>query len=139
LVFQFLQLFPAPFDWGVENGLPERQGFLPYLQTMNQDARDIVALDKVIHEPARLAIMAVLYASDAADFLFLLNCTGLSKGNLSTHIAKLEEAGYVEVTKSFKGKIPNTAYALTRQGRTAFTRYHKGLREITKRVGKAMQ
>ena len=106
---------------------------------MNQDAHDIVALDKVIHEPARLAIMAILFASDAADFLFLLNSTGLSKGNLSTHIAKLEEAGYVQVTKSFKGKIPNTTYALTRQGRTAFARYHKGLSEITKRVGKAMQ
>ena len=106
---------------------------------MNQDARDIVALDKVIHEPARLAIMAVLYASDVADFLFLLNSTGLSKGNLSTHIAKLEQAGYVEVTKSFKGKIPNTAYALTRQGRIAFARYHKGLSEITKRVGKIVQ
>ncbi len=106
---------------------------------MNQDARDIVALDKVIHEPARLAIMAVLYASDAADFLFLLNSTGLSKGNLSTHVAKLEEAGYIQVTKSFQGKIPNTAYALSRQGRTAFARYYKGLSEITKRVGKAMQ
>ncbi|MDE3089296.1 MAG: transcriptional regulator [Chloroflexota bacterium] len=107
--------------------------------SMNQDARDIVALDKVIHEPARLAIMAVLYASDAADFLFLLNSTGLSKGNLSTHVAKLEETGYVQVTKSFKGKIPNTTYALTRQGRTSFARYHKGLSQITKRVGKAMQ
>lgn len=106
---------------------------------MNQDARDIVALDKTIHEPARLAIMAVLYASDEADFLFLTNSTGLTKGNLSTHIAKLEEAGYVTVTKSFNGKIPHTAYSLTRQGRAAFARYHKDLSEITKRVGKAKQ
>ena len=82
---------------------------------MNPDTRDIVALDKTIHEPARLAIMA---------------------GNLSTHVAKLEEAGYVTVAKSFNGKIPHTAYALTRQGRAAFARYHKELSEITKRVGK---
>lgn len=103
---------------------------------MNQDMRDIVALDKLIHEPARLAIMAVLYASDETDFLFLLNATGLTKGNLSAHIAKLEEARYITVTKSFNGKIPHTAYSLTHQGRTAFARYHKELGEITKRVGK---
>ncbi len=106
---------------------------------MKDDVRNIVALDKVIHEPARLAIMAVLYGSDSADFLFLLNMTGLSKGNLSAHVAKLEEAGYVAVNKSFKGKIPNTTYALTRAGRTAFERYHKDLTEITSRVGKTMR
>jgi len=106
---------------------------------MSQDARDIVALDKIIHEPARLAIMSVLYASEEADFLFLANSTGLTKGNLSTHVAKLEEAGYLTVTKSFNGKIPHTTYALTRQGRAAFARYHKGLSEITKRVGKALR
>ncbi len=106
---------------------------------MKEDVRDIVALDKVIHEPARLALMAVLYATDSADFLFLLNTTGLSKGNLSAHVAKLEEAGYVAVNKSFKGKIPNTTYALTRDGRTAFERYHKELRDITARMSKAMR
>jgi DNA-binding MarR family transcriptional regulator len=81
--------------------------------------------------------MAVLYASDEADFLFLTNATGLTKGNLSAHVAKLEEVGYVTVTKSYNGKIPHTAYALTRRGRAAFARYHKDLSEITRRVGKA--
>ncbi len=106
---------------------------------MKEDVRDIVALDKVIHEPARLAIMAVLYGTDSADFLFLLNATGLSKGNLSAHVTKLEEAGYVAVNKAFKGKIPNTTYAQTRAGRAAFERYHKELREITARMGRAMR
>jgi len=86
-----------------------------------------------------LVFMAVLYASDEADFLFLTNATGLTKGNLSAHVAKLEEVGYVTVTKSYNGKIPHTAYALTRRGRAAFARYHKDLSEITRRVGKARQ
>ncbi len=104
---------------------------------MNLDARDIAALDKTIHEPARLAILSVLYASDEADFLFLSNSTGLTKGNLATHIAKLEEAGHVSVAKAFKGKIPHTAYSLTRQGRSAFARYLRELNGITKRVENA--
>lgn len=106
---------------------------------MNQDARDIASLDKTIHEPARLVIMSILHASDEADFLFLTNSTGLTKGNLSAHIGKLEDAGYVTVTKSFNGKIPHTVYSLTRQGRTAFARYRQDLREIAKRLGKAKQ
>jgi DNA-binding transcriptional ArsR family regulator len=105
---------------------------------MNTDVRDIVALNRIIHEPARLAIMTILYASDEADFVFLSNSTGLTKGNLATHIAKLEEAGYITVAKTFRGKLPHTAYSLTPQGRTAFARYYRELKEITKRVGKEM-
>ncbi len=106
---------------------------------MNQDVRDIVGLDKTIHEPARLAIMAILSASEEADFRFLMRETGLSKGNLSTHMSKLEYAGYVTITKTFNGKLPHTTYALTRQGRAEFARYYKDLRSIAARVGKILE
>lgn len=80
-------------------------------------------LDRTLHEPARLQIMAHLYILEAADFLFLLRRTGLTKGNLSSHVRKLEEAGYVEVEKKFVDRHPVTTYALTDTGRVAFTVY----------------
>lgn len=87
-------------------------------------------LDRVIHEPARLRIAMILTGVDLADFSFLLNMLGLSKGNLSSHMDKLESAGYVEVRKSFNGKIPHTAYRLTDAGRGALTAYWAALDEI---------
>lgn len=83
----------------------------------------LTGLDKVVHEPARLMIMAHLYVIDEADFTFLANQTGLTGGNLSFHLGKLEEAGYVEVEKHFRNKIPCTLLRLTRAGRTAFREY----------------
>ena len=80
-------------------------------------------IDAVIHAPARLQIVMQLFVVDAADATFLLNRTGLTWGNLSTHIAKLEEAGYVAVEKSFRGKKPRTMIQLTTKGRTAFQTY----------------
>jgi DNA-binding transcriptional ArsR family regulator len=82
-------------------------------------------LDRVIHEPARLVVVALLSGVKEADFLWLLNESGLTKGNLSSHIGKLEEAGYVEVEKTFRGKIPLTVLRLTRAGRGAFEGYKK--------------
>lgn len=82
-------------------------------------------LDRVIHEPARLLIVALLAAVKEADFLWLLNESGLTKGNLSSHLAKLEEAGYVEIEKTFRGKIPLTMARLTRAGEKAFVEYKK--------------
>lgn len=83
-------------------------------------------IDRVVHEPARLMLMASLYVLDSADYTFLMNLTGVTWGNLSAHIAKLEDSGYVEVEKSFKGKRPNTMLRLTPKGRTAFQEYrHK--------------
>jgi DNA-binding transcriptional ArsR family regulator len=76
-------------------------------------------LDRTIHEPVRLRIMAMLGGVDAADFNFLVSTLGLSKGNLSSHVEKLESAGYVQVTKGFNGKITHTSYALTAKGRKA--------------------
>jgi DNA-binding MarR family transcriptional regulator len=81
--------------------------------------------DRLIHQPSRLAIMAVLAGCESADFTYLLNTTGLTKGTLSAHLSKLEEAGYVDITKSFKGKFPHTSAALTPQGRKAFKAYRR--------------
>lgn len=84
-------------------------------------------LDRVIHEPARLLIVALLNGVKEADFLWLLHESGLTKGNLSSHLAKLEEAGYVEIEKTFRGKIPLTLLHLTRAGRSAFAGYKKAM------------
>ena len=91
--------------------------------------RQFAGLDRVVHEPARLAIMAALYTVESADFLYLLHCTGLTKGNLSSHLMRLEEAGYVAIEKSFRGKVPQTTCTLTPAGREAFQIYRLRLRE----------
>ena len=92
---------------------------------MADEIREITNFDRLIHEPARLAIMAVLSACESADFTYLLNATGLSKGNLSAHLGKLEKGGYIAITKGFKGKYPNTSAALTPEGRDAFDAYRE--------------
>jgi DNA-binding transcriptional ArsR family regulator len=90
----------------------------------------LAAVDRVIHEPARLLIAAILYALDAADFLYLLRESGLSKGNLSSHLSRLETAGYVSIEKTFRGKIPLTICRLTDSGREAFRAYRDHLRRV---------
>jgi len=87
-------------------------------------------LDRVIHEPARLRLMALLAGVEEADFLWLQRESGLTKGNLSSHLAKLEEAGYVDVRKMFRGKIPLTVLRLARPGRKAFDDYKRKLRGL---------
>jgi DNA-binding transcriptional ArsR family regulator len=94
---------------------------------MNEQLRAIAGLDRVIHEPGRLMIVALLAGVKECDFRFLLTETTMSKGNLSTHLAKLETAGYVEIEKTYRGKVPMTLLRLTRRGRTAFEDYRKGL------------
>ena len=89
-------------------------------------------LDRVIHEPGRLRIAALLSGAKEADFLFLQRETGLTKGNLSSHLMKLEEAGYVEIEKAFRGKIPLTIVRLTPQGRAAFEGYRKSMNGLLK-------
>jgi DNA-binding MarR family transcriptional regulator len=90
--------------------------------------RDLASVDRVIHEPARLIIVTILYAAESADFLFLLRETGLTKGNLSAHLARLEEAGHVAIEKSFRGKVPRTVCRLTESGRAAFRDYRDRLK-----------
>ena len=87
-------------------------------------------IDKLIHEPARLMIMANLYVVESADFTFLMNQTDLTWGNLSSHITKLENAGYVAVEKTFVGKRPYTMLHLTENGRTAFQTYRQQMSEL---------
>jgi DNA-binding HxlR family transcriptional regulator len=75
-------------------------------------------------------IMAQLYVVQSADFLFLQNQTGMTPGNLSSHLSKLEDAGYVEVTKEFIERKPHTALALTQTGRDAFKVYRKKMKQV---------
>ena len=96
---------------------------------MNQHIRKIAELDRVVHEPGRLMIVALLYAVDKADFLYLLHETGMNKGTLSSHLSRLEEAGYVEVVKTYRGKVPLTLLHLTGAGRKAFEQYRRKLKE----------
>jgi DNA-binding HxlR family transcriptional regulator len=97
---------------------------------MSGSLPNITTLDRVIHEPARLTLMALLSSAESADFLFLLKESKLSKGNLSVQLSRLAEAGYVEIEKTFRGKIPHTEYRLTRKGRLAFNQYRKSLSSI---------
>jgi DNA-binding MarR family transcriptional regulator len=96
---------------------------------MNQQIRAITELDRVIHEPGRLMIAALLFVVERSDFLYLQHETGMNKGTLSSHISRLEEAGYVEVTKTYRGKVPQTLLRLTPEGRKAFERYRRMLKD----------
>lgn len=81
--------------------------------------------DPLIHQPSRLAILAVLVGAESADFTYLLKATGLTRGTLSKHLSKLQEAGYIKIEKSFKDNYPNTSASLTRTGRKAFREYRR--------------
>jgi DNA-binding transcriptional ArsR family regulator len=91
-------------------------------------------IDRVIHEPARLSILAVLNAFETADFTFLLKQTELSRGNLSSHLSKLESAEYVEITKEFVERVPRTLVRLTDSGRTALGVYRSDMDYILSRL-----
>lgn len=94
------------------------------------DYTQLAELDRLVHEPSRLAILATLAGCKSADFQFLLNTTGLNKGNLSAHAIKLEQAGYVEVEKGFSGKSPYTLYKLTQMGREALNLYQTQIQQM---------
>jgi DNA-binding transcriptional ArsR family regulator len=97
---------------------------------MSADLRKVTELDRLIHEPARLLIVTILSSVASADFLFLQRETGLTKGNLSAHLSKLEEAGYVKIEKTFKGKLPLTICKLTASGQKALTAYREQLQNF---------
>ena len=98
--------------------------------------KEITELDKLLHEPARLAIMTALANCDSADFTFLQSLTGLSKGNLSSHLSKLEDAGLVLIYKSFVGKIPNTSISLSGKGIDAIEAHWQQLDAMRKKADK---
>ncbi|NIM48881.1 MAG: ArsR family transcriptional regulator [Gemmatimonadales bacterium] len=95
-----------------------------------EGSKPLAHIDRVIHEPARLMIMALLSVVESADFLFIVRQTGLTLGNLSSHLSKLEAAGYVEVEKRFKGKKPHTMLRLTEPGRAAFQAYRQNMEQV---------
>jgi DNA-binding transcriptional ArsR family regulator len=103
---------------------------------MNEDLRSVTDVDRMIHEPARLLIATILAGVVRADFIFLQRETGLTKGNLSAHLSKLEEAGYVKIEKTFKGKLPLTVCKLSTAGHKALTKYRQQLQDfMTKTSG----
>ena len=87
-------------------------------------------IDRLIHEPGRLCIVAVLYVINAADFTFLMAQTGLSWGNLSSHMSKLENAGLIEVDKGYMDRRPHTMLSLTDAGRAAFRQYRFLMKDL---------
>lgn len=95
-----------------------------------EDKRNTPSIDRLIHEPARYTIMAYLYVAEGADFVFLLKQTGLTWGNLSAHVGRLEAAGYVEIKKEFLGKRPHTVASLTQEGRRAFEAYRREMMQV---------
>jgi DNA-binding MarR family transcriptional regulator len=90
----------------------------------------ITEIDRLVHEPARLSILALLHVVDSADFTYVRRLTGLTRGNLSSHMSKLEAAGYLQVDKEFADKVPRTLLSLTPQGREAFQTYRERLQQI---------
>ncbi len=97
---------------------------------MGNEVRSLADVNRLVHEPSRSVILAILTAVDCADFLYLQSETGLTKGNLSAHLSKLEEAGYVNIEKTYRGKIPLTLCRLTDAGRAAFDQYRKQLKQF---------
>ena len=101
-----------------------------------QPFEELSSLNRLIHDPSRLAILTALSACRGADFLYLQSLTGLTKGNLSGHLGKLEKGGLIEITKSFKGKYPHTEVELTSEGRDAIKRHWKQLDQLRRAAGK---
>lgn len=87
-------------------------------------------IDRVVHEPVRLAILKILTSVKEVDFNFLLTTLGVTKGNLATHINKLETTDLIEVKKEFRGKIPHTSYRITPTGRHQFQKYWENIKAL---------
>ena len=99
---------------------------------MSTNPSDLKNIDRLIHEPTRLMIMTQLYVVLSADFLFLQHQLQMTPGNLSAHLSKLQEAGYVEIVKEFIERKPHTALKLTKKGREAFKEYRKNIKTVFK-------
>jgi DNA-binding MarR family transcriptional regulator len=96
--------------------------------------RNLGEIDRLIHEPSRLMIVAMLSSVESADFLYLKRETGLTRGNLSSHLSKLEEAGYIEIEKTYRGKIPLTICSLTDAGCQAFQAYREQIKQFVEQT-----
>lgn len=95
-----------------------------------EDLHPLADIDRVIHAPARLMVLTYLYVVESAEFIFLMRLTGLTWGNLSSHLSKLEGAGYVAIEKEFRGKKPHTMIRLTGEGRVAFREYKQSVQQV---------
>ena len=102
---------------------------------MRPDLEDFLSVDRLVHEPARLVILTVLVEAEEVEFRFLERVSGLTKGNLSSHLAKLEEAGYLVIKKFFRGKLPVTSLKITRAGRSALKKYRQQLNHALRGKG----
>ncbi len=104
---------------------------MPPSESRSQDLQPILDIDRTVHAPARLMILALLNIVERADFTFLMNQTGLTRGNLSAHLEKLSEDGYIDIKKTFLDeKIPQTMIRLTDQGRSAVQIYRDNMRRV---------
>ena len=104
------------------------------MEGIDPGVRDLAEVDRMVHEPARLMILMVLYTVERADFTFLMNATELTDGNLSSHLSKLEAAGYVEIEKGYAGKKPRTRLRLTAVGRQAVEDYRGTMEQALKNL-----
>jgi DNA-binding MarR family transcriptional regulator len=104
--------------------------------SIDPGVRNLAEVDRLVHEPARLMILMVLYSVESADFTFLVNATELTDGNLSSHLSKLEDAGYVKVEKGFVGKKPRTTLQLTEEGRRAVEDYSRTMQQAMRNLSK---
>lgn len=97
---------------------------------INETWARLTSVDKLIHEPARLAVIAILDTVEKTDFLYLQRATSLTKGNLSVHLQKLEEANLIEIEKTFQGKYPRTLCKLTMKGKKGFQAYKEQMKGV---------
>ncbi len=102
--------------------------------TLESRIGDVLGLDRLVHEPARLVILAVLAGAKQVEFTFLEQASGLSKGNLSSHMSKLEAGGLIEVKKSFRGRRPLTELRITAAGRQALAEYRRRLIDVVREL-----
>jgi DNA-binding MarR family transcriptional regulator len=101
---------------------------------MSTPFEEMSSLDRLLHEPARLAILTALSACRSCDFVYLQSLTALTKGNLSAHLQKLEHSGLVLIVKSFRGRFPHTVVSLTAAGREAIDRHWQRLETLRERA-----
>jgi len=99
-------------------------------EPFDSNQHPLADLDTMVHAPARLMILTYLYVVESVDYVFLNRLTGLTWGNLSTHLARLEEAGYVSIAKEFRDKKPSSTVSLTDQGRQAFRKYKHSMQQV---------
>ena len=107
---------------------------MPDKESAEKEFRKLIDIDRIIHEPSRLLIMSCLSVVKRADFTFLLNQTGLTRGNLSSHLSKLEDAGYVIIEKEFVDKIPRTLLKLSEEGKKAFHEYRQRMEDVLEEI-----